>query len=65
LQTELMIFLTPHIILAPTEMAAFSASERGKSDAAKSLSEQELNKFLDELPKDRPMTNAPPSRKKK
>jgi general secretion pathway protein D len=63
-KTELIIFLTPHIIMAPGEMASLTANERSKSDAAKSLTEQELNKFLDELPVV-PMTNAPPAKKKK
>jgi general secretion pathway protein D len=54
-RTELMIFLTPYIIHAPTEMAAVSDQERVKSDAVKALSEQELNKFLEGLP-----TNQPP-----
>jgi general secretion pathway protein D len=49
-KTELLIFLTPHIIQAPTELAAFTAGERAKSDAAKGMTEQELNKFLDTLP---------------
>lgn len=49
-KTELLIFLTPHIIQAPAEMAKLSETERDKSDAAKGLSEQELNKFLDTLP---------------
>jgi general secretion pathway protein D len=48
--TELLIFLTPHIIQAPTEMAAMTEIERAKSGAAKAFSEQELNKFLDSLP---------------
>jgi general secretion pathway protein D len=64
IKTELMIFLTPHIIQAPSEMASLSANERARSDAAKSLTEQELNKFLDELPAT-PLTNAPPSKKRK
>jgi type II secretion system protein D len=51
-QTELLIFLTPHIIQAPTEMAAFSLQEREKSNLNKTLSEDELNRFLDALPKD-------------
>ena len=50
-KTELIIFLTPHIVAAPTELAALSAKERQRSDASKGLTEQELNKFLDELPK--------------
>ena len=48
-KTELMIFLTPYIIHTPTEMAALSDKERAKSDVAKALTEQELNKFLDTL----------------
>lgn len=55
-KTELMIFLTPYIIHAPGEMAALSDKERAKSDAAKALTEQELNKFLDTIPS----TNQPP-----
>jgi len=49
-RTELLIFLTPHIINAPTEIAAVTTTERTKSDAANGLTEQELNKFLDTLP---------------
>jgi general secretion pathway protein D len=48
---ELMIFLTPHIVQAPSELAALSAKERERSDASKGLTEEELNKFLDQLPK--------------
>ncbi len=48
--TELLIFLTPHIVQAPTELAALSAREREKSGVPKGLTEEELNKFLDELP---------------
>ena len=50
-KTELIIFLTPHIVQAPTELAVLSAKERERSDASKGLTEEELNKFLDELPK--------------
>jgi general secretion pathway protein D len=58
-KTELLIFLTPHIIQAPTELAAFTAGERAKSDAAKGMTEQELNKFLDTLPS---KESAPPAK---
>ncbi len=58
-KTELLIFLTPHIIQAPTEVAALTESERAKSDAAKGLTEQELNKYLDTLPRKEP---APPAK---
>jgi len=49
-KTELMIFLTPHIVQAPSQLAALSASEQEKATAPKSFSEQELNRFLDNLP---------------
>jgi general secretion pathway protein D len=49
-KTELMIFLTPHIVQAPSQLAALSATEQQKSTAPKSFSEQELNRFLDNLP---------------
>ena len=49
-KTELMIFLTPHIIHNPTDMAALSDAEKAKFDALKALSEKELNKFLDQIP---------------
>ena len=50
-KTELIIFLTPHIVLSPKELAALSAKERERSDASKGLTEKELDKFLDQLPK--------------
>jgi general secretion pathway protein D len=49
-KTELVIFLTPRIIPAPTEMASLSAAERAKSEGVKAMSEKELEKFLDTLP---------------
>jgi type II secretion system protein D len=59
-KTELIIFLTPHIVQAPTELAVLSAKERERSDATKGLTEQELNKFLDELPKKKASPEATP-----
>jgi len=50
-KTELIIFLTPHVVQAPSELAALSNKERDRSGATKGLSEDELNRFLDELPK--------------
>ena len=60
-KTELLIFLTPHIVQNPTELATLSARERAKTDALKSFPEEELGKFLDALPKWelKPATNAP------
>jgi general secretion pathway protein D len=49
-KSELIIFLTPHIIPAPSQFASVSATERARSDAVKALSEKELDKFLDTLP---------------
>jgi general secretion pathway protein D len=50
-KTELMIFLTPHIIYRPSEVAALTASERSKAPLGqKAFSEQELDRFIDALP---------------
>ena len=49
-KTELIIFLTPHIVQAPTELAALSAKERDRSAASKGLTEEELDRFLEQLP---------------
>ena len=35
----------------PSELAALTAKQRERSDASRGLTEEELNKFLDELPK--------------
>jgi len=65
-RTELIIFLTPHIIPAPTEMAALTDSEREKSEASQGLTEKELNQFLDKLPaKDPDKPKSSSSRKRK
>jgi type II secretory pathway component GspD/PulD (secretin) len=50
-KTELIIFLTPHIVAEPSELAALTAKQRERSDATRGLTEEELKKFLDELPK--------------
>jgi len=59
-RSELIIFLTPHIVLAPTEMAALTVKERDRSGAAKGMTEEELNKFLDELPKKKTVPDSTP-----
>ncbi len=46
-----MIFLTPHIVQQPTQLASMSAHE--ESNAAitpKAFSEEELNRFIDRIP---------------
>ena len=50
-KTELMIFMTPHIVKFPTDLAALTSSERGKQTVMpKAFSEQDLNRYLDNLP---------------
>ena len=50
-KTELIIFLTPHVVIQPTQLAALSAKEQANAQLApKAFTEQELNRFLDNLP---------------
>jgi type II secretory pathway component GspD/PulD (secretin) len=49
-KSELLIFLTPHVVPIPTQLAVLTETERSRSSAVKSLTEQELDKFLDTLP---------------
>jgi general secretion pathway protein D len=50
-KTELLIFLTPHIVMAPSQLAALSSTERNNAQLApKAFSEKELNQFFDTLP---------------
>jgi len=50
-KTELIIFLTPHIVKEPSQLAGLTASEREKAVLApKAFSEEELNRYLDNLP---------------
>jgi general secretion pathway protein D len=59
-KTELIIFLTPHIVQTPNELAALSASERQKAEALKEYNERELHQFLDALPTQEHISDAPP-----
>jgi type II secretion system protein D len=63
-KSELIIFLTPHIVGGPSEMAALTTKQRERSDASKALTEEELNKFLEELPKKKtaPDTTSQPAK---
>ena len=49
---ELLIFVTPHIVEAPSKLAMMSSTETQKSDLMtnSSISEQELDQYLDRLP---------------
>lgn len=62
--TELLIFLTPHIVAAPSELAALSEKEKAKALQPGSFDEKELNKFLDTVP-NAPATAPEPTEKGK
>ena len=49
-KTELLIFLTPHVIAAPSQLAALAATEQNHMLIPKSYSEQELDRFLEKVP---------------
>jgi type II secretory pathway component GspD/PulD (secretin) len=53
-KTELLIFLTPHIVLAPTELAALTEVERKKAADRKQFSEKELDTLLESVPMAQP-----------
>ena len=58
-KTELLIFMTPHIVQTPGQLLALSETERSKMILPKkAFSEAEMDQFLNELPKD-------PDKKKK
>lgn len=51
-KTELLIFLTPHIVETPSQLVALSEKERAAAVLPKkAFSEQDMNQFLNELPK--------------
>jgi general secretion pathway protein D len=49
-RTELLIFLTPHIVHAPGQLAAMSSHEQENTLTPKSYSEEELDRFLERVP---------------
>jgi len=50
-KTELLIFLTPHIVHMPSQLAGLSGSELNQASLiTNSISEQELDRFLDRVP---------------
>ncbi len=50
-KTELLIFLTPHIIQAPSQMAMMSGAETQQSKLiTNSVSEKDLDRFLERVP---------------
>ncbi|HEY2573994.1 MAG TPA: hypothetical protein VGH65_07990, partial [Verrucomicrobiaceae bacterium] len=53
-KTELLIFLTPHVIQAPSQLAMMSTTEKEHMLVPKSYSEEELDRFLDKVPVKKP-----------
>jgi general secretion pathway protein D len=52
---ELLMFITPHIIQMPSQLAAMSAHEMGQTPLiTNSIPEQELDRFLDRVPVKKP-----------
>jgi general secretion pathway protein D len=50
-KNELMIFLTPHIVQMPSQLAALTARESSQAPMiTNSISEQELDRFLERIP---------------
>lgn len=51
-KTELLIFMTPHIVQSPTQLVALSERERAASVLPKkAFTEEDIEQFLNELPK--------------
>lgn len=63
-KTELLIFLTPYVVQAPTQLAALGEKEKARTLVPKSYSEQELDRFLDKVPDKKPTTDDKKSKKK-
>ena len=57
-KTELLIFLTPHVIAAPSQLAMMSATEKNHMLIPKSYSEEQLDRFLDKVPEKKPDTKS-------
>lgn len=65
-KTELMIFLTPHVIPAAAQLAALTAEERANATLKpRSISEEQLDKVLGGLPAKKPEDIGKPSPKKR
>jgi general secretion pathway protein D len=49
-KTELLIFLTPHIVMQPSQLAGLTTKERSNLQIPESMSEQQLDQFLENVP---------------
>jgi general secretion pathway protein D len=62
-KTELMIFLTPHIVAEQSQLAKLTTQEKKEIELLpKGFTEQELNKFIDGLPKKEPLPPYKPTK---
>jgi len=63
-KTELIIFLTPHIVKDATQLASLSTRERNATELVpKAFPEEELDRFLNSLPpKEQPKGNKKPKK---
>ncbi len=66
-KTELMIFLTPHIVRQPSQLAGLANQSRAQMQLIpQSFSEQELSRFLQDVPvKEDPAAPSAPAKKPK
>jgi general secretion pathway protein D len=65
-KTELLIFLTPHIVKQPIELAGLSTIERRSIQLApNAFTQEELDRFIDGLPAKQSESNGSKSKKKK
>jgi type II secretory pathway component GspD/PulD (secretin) len=60
-KSELIIFLTPHVIQAPAQLAMMTDYEKNHMLTPKSYSEEELDRFLERVP---PKADPKPKKKK-
>jgi general secretion pathway protein D len=57
-KTELLIFLTPHIVNRPSELAAMTSEEKALSTIPNTVPEQQLNRFLQTVPENSESSSA-------
>ncbi len=61
IKQELLIFLTPHIVGAPAQLVALTGHETHETTiVTNSFSEQELDRFLEQVPVKKPAKNTKP-----
>ena len=49
-KTELLVFLTPRIVMNPSQLAGLTTKERSNLSPPQTMSEHELDRFLDRVP---------------